>query len=207
MEAKSGDESKAIVVNEEKLFDYAPDYYRKIVPSEIGDIISVYACDNPNDFEKWLERVELVFRVMNGIRESFSNSYYVNAERGKMVDFSILAIKENGEYFQYSFRGDNPNQVVNYHLTISEYVEEIKIGLDNLNDWVDRKFEYWIQVELEFDDCIYCSGLDEISDSIGITWEHTEDNRGPDSSTYENEELRLTIECTFWKDPRCGCRW
>jgi hypothetical protein len=194
MDAKSGDESKAIIVNEEKLFDYAPDYYRKLLPSEIGDIISKYACDGPNDFEKWLERVEPIFKVMYGLKERLA----VNVERYAMVDFSILAIKENGEYFQYSFRSNNPNQIVDYHLTISEYVEEIKIGVDNLNGCLDHKIEYWIEVNLDLE-TLYVSfeDLEEISNSTGIKWKHTECNRGTNWSVHNNKKLGLTIQCTF----------
>jgi hypothetical protein len=202
MEAKSGDESKAIVVNKERLFDYAPDYYRKLLPSEIGDIISKYAWDDPNDFEKWLERVEPVFRVMYGLKERLA----VNVERNAMTGFSLKVTEDNGKYFQYPLRDGGPNQViVDYNLTISEYVEAIKVGLKFLNDCVDRKIEYDIKVDLDFELWyIYFSDLEEISNSTGITWEDKEEGYGPNWSIHENEELRLTIVCTFWEDPRGG---
>jgi hypothetical protein len=199
MNAKSGDESKAIVVNEERLFDYAPDYYRKLVPSEIGNIISEYSCPS-HDFEKWLERVEPVFKVMYGLKERLA----VNVERNAMTGFSISFKDEGGDEIwgriSRSLYYPPPwGQIrIASGLNISQYVEEMKVGLGYIYNCADSEIEYNIEVHLYFQKpYVHLEDLDAISNSTSVTWKHLRGRFGPDCSIHENNELELTILCTF----------
>jgi hypothetical protein len=196
MEAKSGYESKAIVVNKERLFDYAPDYYRKLVPKEIGDIISKYAWDDPNDFENWLERVEPVFKVMYGLKESLDMKH-INLQDLRL-SLSVTITKEDNRYTQYPPRGHPDRNRALLYPNISEYVEWMKVGLKCLHDCADKKIEYRIQVSFDFDSSdIDESILNEIFNSTGIKMVQRKERFGG-WFTHENKELRLTIEAYLW---------